>query len=143
MEPQGFTFVDHTADVAARLRGATLDDLFAAAAAAFTAAITVPEAVAPRQSRAVTLEAADLELLLVDWVGELLYLFETEQFLVAEARPRVAEHDRRWRVEAEISGETRDPARHPIKVLVKAVTFHGLRIERRADGYETLLVFDI
>ncbi len=143
MGPQGFTFVDHTADVAARLRGATLDDLFAAAAAAFTAAITVPEAVAPRQSRAVTLEAADLELLLVDWVGELLYLFETEQFLVAEARPRVAGHDRRWRVEAEISGETRDPARHPIKVLVKAVTFHGLRIERRADGYETLLVFDI
>jgi SHS2 domain-containing protein len=143
LAPQGFTFVDHTADVAARLRGATLDDLFAAAAGALTAAITVLEAVAPRQSRAVTLEAADLELLLVDWVGELLYLFETEQFLVAAARPRVAEQDRRWRVEAEISGETRDPARHPIKVLVKAVTFHGLRIERRADGYETLIVFDI
>ena len=143
MAPQGFTFVDHTADVAARLRGATLDDLFGAAAGALTAAITEPEAVGPRQSRAVTLEAADLELLLVDWVGELLYLFETEQFLVAAARPRVAEHDRRWRVDAEISGETRDPARHPIKVLVKAVTFHGLRIERRADGYETLLVFDI
>jgi SHS2 domain-containing protein len=143
LTPQGFTFVDHTADVAARLRGATLDDLFGAAAGALTAAITVPEGVTPRQSRAVTLEAADLELLLVDWVGELLYLFETDQFLVAETRPRVAEHDRRWRVEAEISGETRDPARHPIKVLVKAVTFHGLRIERRADGYETLVVFDI
>lgn len=143
MAPQGFTFVDHTADVAARLRGATLDDLFGAAAGALTAAMTVPEAVAPRQSRAVTLEAADLELLLVDWVGELLYLFETEQFLVAAARPSVAGHDRGWRVEAEISGETRDPARHPVKVLVKAVTFHGLRIERRADGYETLLVFDI
>jgi SHS2 domain-containing protein len=26
---------------------------------------------------------------------------------------------------------------------VKAVTFHGLRIERGPDGYETLLVFDI
>jgi SHS2 domain-containing protein len=143
LAPQGFTFVDHTADVAARLRGATLDELFGAAAGALTAAITVPEAVAPRQSLAVTLEAEDLELLLVDWVGELLFLFETEQFLVAAARPRVTEHDRRWRIDAEISGETRDAARHPIKVLVKAVTFHGLRIERRADAYETLLVFDI
>jgi SHS2 domain-containing protein len=140
---QGFTFVDHTADVAARLHGATLDDLFAAAAGAFTAAMTVPEAVVPRQSLQVTLEAADLELLLVDWVSELLYRFETDQFLVATARVRVAEHGRRWRIDAEVSGETRDAARHPIKVLVKAVTFHGLRIERRADGYETLLVFDI
>jgi SHS2 domain-containing protein len=140
---QGFTFVDHTADVAARLRGATLADLFAAGAGALTAAITVSEAVEPRHSLTVSLEASDLELLLVDWVGELLYRFETEQFLVSVARPRVAEQEGRWRVDAEIAGEARDPARHPIKVLVKAVTFHGLRIERHEDGYETLLVFDI
>ena len=140
---QGFTFVDHTADVAARLRGATLDDLFAAAAGALTAAITVPESVAPTRSFTVSLEASDLELLLVDWVGELLYRFETEQLLVAAARPCVTEQDGRWRVEAEIFGEIRDRTRHPIKVLVKAVTFHGLRIEHGPDGYETLLVFDI
>jgi SHS2 domain-containing protein len=140
---QGFTFVDHTADVAVRLRGATIDDLFAAAAGALTAAITVPEAVAPRRSFTVALEASDVELLLVDWVGELLYRFETEQLLVATAQARVAEKDGRWRVDAEISGETRDPARHPIKVLVKAATFHGLRIERGPNGYETLLIFDI
>lgn len=143
MAPQGFTFVDHTADVAVRLIGATLDDLFAAAAGALTAAITVPEAVVPRQSSTIALDASDLELLIVDWVGELLYRFETEQLLVADARPRVTERGGRWYVDAEISGERRDPARHPIKVLVKAVTFHGLRIERRPNGYETLLVFDI
>jgi SHS2 domain-containing protein len=143
LAPQGFTFVDHTADVAVRLTGATLDDLFAAAAGALTAAITVPEAVVPRQSSTIALDASDLELLIVDWVGELLYRFETEQLLVADARPRVAERGGRWHVDAEIFGERRDPARHPIKVLVKAVTFHGLRIERRPNGYETLLVFDI
>lgn len=143
MAVQGFTFVDHTADVAARLRGATLDDLFAAAAGALTAAMTVPEAIEPRRLLTLGLEAADVELLLVDWVGELLYQFETEGFLVAAARPRVAEQNGRWRVHAEIAGETRDPARHPMKVLVKAVTFHGLRIERGADGYETLLILDI
>jgi SHS2 domain-containing protein len=140
---QGFTFVDHTADVAARLRGATLDDLFAAAAGALTAAMTVPEAIQSQRSLAIRLEARDVELLLVDWVGELLYRFETEGLLVAEARPHVIEQDGGWRVDAEVTGETRDPARHPIKVLVKGVTFHGLRIERSPDGYETLLVFDI
>lgn len=143
MAEQGFTFVDHTADVAARLRGATLDDLFAAAAGALTAILTVPEAIQSRRSLALGLQARDVELLLVDWVGELLYRFETEGLLVAAARPHVAEQDRGWRVDAEVTGETRDPARHPIKVLVKGVTFHGLRIERSQDGYETLLVFDI
>jgi SHS2 domain-containing protein len=140
---QGFTFVDHTADVAARLHGATLDDLFAAAAAALTAVITEPDAVVPRQSLTISLDGSDLEVLLVDWVGELLYRFETEHLLVAVARPRVADKNGRWRVDAEITGERRDPARHPIKVLVKAVTYHGLRIERDPDGYTTLLVFDI
>jgi SHS2 domain-containing protein len=140
---QGFTFVDHTADVAVRLYGATLDDLFAAAAAALTAATTEPDAVMPRRSVTISLEASDLELLLVDWVGELLYRFETEHLLVASARPRVTGQEGGWRVGADVSGEPRDPARHPIKVLVKAVTFHGLRIEHGPDGYETLLVFDI
>jgi SHS2 domain-containing protein len=135
--------VDHTADVAARVHGASLDDLFAAAAAALTAAMTEPEAVVPRRVSTVSLEAADLELLLVDWVGELLYRFETESLLIAVARPRVTDQDDRWRVDAEISGEPRDPQRHPIKVLVKAVTFHGLRIVHGPNGYETLLVFDI
>jgi SHS2 domain-containing protein len=140
---QGFTFVDHTADVAARLQGATLDELFAAAAGALTAVLTVPENVEPVRSIAMTLQASGVELLLVDWVAELLYRFETEAFLVAAARPRVSETEGRWRLEAEVSGEPRDPGRHPIKVLVKAVTYHGLQIERRDAGYETLLVFDV
>jgi SHS2 domain-containing protein len=140
---QGFTFVDHTADVAARLHGTTLDELFAAAAGALAAILTVPENIRPARSIAITQQASGVELLLVDWVSELLYRFETESFLVASARPRVSEVDGRWRLEADASGEPRDPERHPIKVLVKAVTYHGLQIERRADGYETLLVFDV
>jgi SHS2 domain-containing protein len=140
---QGFTFVDHTADLAARLRGATLDALFAAGAGALTAALTIPERVEPRRSISVRLDAGDPETLLVDWISELLYRFETEEFLVAEARTQVAERDGRWDVRADVSGESRDPARHPIKVLVKGVTYHGLRIEHGAGGFETLIVFDI
>jgi SHS2 domain-containing protein len=140
---QGFTFVDHTADIAVRLEGATLDDLFAAAAGALTAAMTDRDGVEPHATLTVRLEAADVELLLVDWLGELLYRFEVDRFLVRDARPRVIENRGRWVLTATVNGEPRDPARHPIKVLIKAVTYHGLKIERSELGYETLLVFDI
>jgi SHS2 domain-containing protein len=165
---QGFTFVDHTADIAARLEAPTLDALFAAAAGALIAALTLPERVDARATLTLHLEASDLELLLVDWTGELLYRFETDGFLVSDATVRVTEAPDaggeapgppslrfgearriakrgggRWRLDAAVSGETRDPARHPLKVLVKAVTFHGLKIEERDGRYETLLVFDI
>jgi SHS2 domain-containing protein len=149
LRPQGFTFVDHTADLAARLDAPTVAALFVAAAGALTAALTVPDRIEPRLILTLELEAGDLELLLVDWAAELLYRFETDGFLVADATVRVTaadagrEADRRWRLDATVSGETRDPERHPLKILVKGVTFHGLRIEERDGRYETMLVFDV
>jgi SHS2 domain-containing protein len=147
---QGFTFVDHTADLAVRLNAATLDALFAAAAGALTAALTMPERVEPRITLTLQLDADDLELLLVDWTSELLYRFETDGFLVCDANVRVVESldaceagRRRFRLDATVAGDTRDPARHPLKTLVKGITFHGLKIEERDGRYETLLVFDI
>jgi SHS2 domain-containing protein len=53
------------------------------------------------------------------------------------------EHGDRWTLRAEARGESRDPARHGIKVLVKAVTYHGLEIVRTERGYEATVVFDI
>jgi SHS2 domain-containing protein len=147
---EGFTFVDHTADLAARLEAPALSGLYEAAAGALTAALTIPERVEPRLTRTIVLEARDPELLLVDWVAELLYCFETEGYLVSDATVGVAaplgaggHASSHWRLDATVAGETRDPARHPLKVLVKGITFHRLKIEERDGRYETLLVFDI
>ena len=138
-----FTFVDHTADLAARLTAETLDGLFEAAAAALMDALTVRERIEPREAEPVALAAAEPELLLVDWLNELLFRFEVRGRLVAETSVRVEPRGDGWGLEAETRGEPRDPVRHPIKVLVKAVTYHGLRIERRNGRYETTIVFDI
>jgi SHS2 domain-containing protein len=138
-----YTFVDHTADLAVRLQGRTLDDVFAAAAAALTEAMTDSGRVEPRHGYGVKLVAPNPETLLVDWIGELLYRFEAAGWLVAAAQPRVTRDGDRWRLYAFIEGEKRDPARHPIKVLVKAATYHGLHLTETPEGYDTLLVFDI
>jgi SHS2 domain-containing protein len=81
-----FALFGHSGDIGVRLAGRTLDDLFREAAAAFTEAITDPARIEPRRSVSLTLESPAPDLLLVDWLSEILYRFEVEQFLVADAR---------------------------------------------------------
>jgi SHS2 domain-containing protein len=142
-EDDRFEFVAHTADIAVRLCATTLDGLFELATAAFTEALTDRAGVRARDTERVTLEAGELDLLLVDLLHELLYLFDTRQFLVSESRARVEPHAGGWRVAAELRGEPRAAGRHAVKVLIKAATYHGLAIERTARGYEATIVFDI
>ena len=163
-----FALFGHSGDIGVRLAGRTLDDLFREAAAAFTEAITDPARIEPRRSVSLTLESPAPDLLLVDWLSEVLYRFEVEQFLVADARvflERVGsssevrcpesdvegpDPDRRrsnappvWRLQATLSGEPFDRERHAIKVLIKAVTYHTLEVREEADGWHATVVFDI
>jgi SHS2 domain-containing protein len=138
-----FTFVPHTADLAVCLRAASRPGLFETAAAALVEAITDPAAVRAVEERTVVLEGTDLELLLVDWLHELLYLFETEDFLPADTQVAFERDEGPHRLTALVRGELRDESRHPIKVLIKAVTYHGLEIVPRGQGYEATVIFDI
>jgi SHS2 domain-containing protein len=40
-------------------------------------------------------------------------------------------------------GETHNPARHRVKLIVKAVTWHQLRIEQTAGGWSAQVYLDI
>ncbi len=137
-----FEFIEHTADIAVRLRGDTIGALFEAAASALTDTITNGEGVRATASFAVSLDASDLDVLLVDWLDELLYRFETEGLLVATCDVAIATGSR-ITLNAHVGGEHRDETRHPIKVLVKAITFHGLHVTKMDEGYEATVVFDI
>lgn len=143
MEGPRFEFVEHTADIAARLTAPDLAGLFEAGAAAFTEAVTDRATVRAAESRTVHLEAPELDLLLVDWLEELLYLFETDGLLVAETKAHVIEGPGACALDGRLLGERRDPARHGLKLLVKAVTYHGLRIERVNESYVATVIFDI
>jgi SHS2 domain-containing protein len=139
---EGFEFIAHTADLAVRVRALRLDRMFALAAAALMDAITDRTAIGRTSSQTVALDATDLDQLLVEWLHELLFLFETRGLLVADTTVAIEEGDR-CRLRAVVHGEVRDPSRHGIKVLVKAVTYHALHIARTDQGYEATIVFDV
>ena len=138
-----YSFVDHTADVAADLAGRTLEELFASAAQALTDTLTDRREVGRGTADEVAVDAGSLEDLLVDWLNELLYRFEVRNLLVADADVGVRAAGHRWHLDATVHGEPFDPTRHPPRVLVKSATYHGLHIVERDGEWRARIVFDI
>ncbi len=138
-----YTFIDHTADVAADLTGRSPAELFASAAHALTDTITDRTLVSAETAERVQVESGSLEDLLVDWLNELLYRFEVRNLLVRDAEVALTPDGDRWQLDATVRGEAFDPARHPMRVLVKSATYHSLHIVERDGHWSARIVFDI
>ena len=82
-------------------------------------------------------------MLLVDFLSELLYRFDTRNWLTREARVEVREQDGGWELRGTLLGERHDPLRHPVKVLIKGVTYHGLAVVHAGAAWTANVVFDI
>jgi SHS2 domain-containing protein len=125
-----YELFEHSADVGVRGRGATVEQAFEQAALALTAALTDPKRVAAREAVAVSCEAPDLELLLVDWLNSIVYEMATRGMCFGRYAVRIEG----VRLAATAWGEPLDPARHEPAVEVKGATYTALRVAREADG---------
>jgi len=135
-----FEFLDHTGDVGIRVFGKTLPDLFRHAAEALFHIITDPETIELKETRTIALQANDLEELLIDWLNEFIYLFETQGLLFCNFEVHsLDEHS----LEATVQGEPYDDARHPIKTAVKSATHHQLHIRREKGVWKAQIILDL
>lgn len=135
-----FTFFEHTADLGIRIEAKRLDELFTDAANALTSALVEePESIKPRITEDVSIIADDVELLLFDWLRELLLRFETRHMLFSRFLVAIEDH----RLTATIHGEPIDHARHPLSHEVKAITYHGLSVQKVNDGWVAEVIVDI
>jgi len=141
-----YEFTSHTADVAVELRAPSREALFAEALVAFTDTVTDPEAVAPAEEHGLAAEAEDLEALMVEWLGELVYRFDVDGLLFREAEVEIGKREGGGlRLMARARGEPYDEERHPLKVQVKGITYHELEVreEEGGAGWFGRVVFDI
>ena len=137
-----YRFLSHTADMAVAVRAATLPALFGHAAAALFDLTTDRRSVWPRRRARVVAEGLTLENLLVRFLSELLYLQEVKGWRFRTCR--VTSLDRRGgRLRAVAAGEAFDPARHPRRREVKAITYHQLAVRRRAGLWRVRFVVDV
>ena len=101
------------------------------------------ESIEPRRAEELDVAAPELDLLLVDFLSELLYRFDTRGWLTRRAEVEVRALDGGWELQGTSVGERLDPTRHGTKVLIKAVTYHGLEVVQRAALWTARIVFDI
>jgi SHS2 domain-containing protein len=131
-----FEEIDHTADWAFRVRASTLPELFVRAARAVYALAHVTLAPGPRVERAVTLEAIDAESLLVAWLNELLWLWQSERLACDE-------FDIETLTPTTLVARVRGAPAAEWGKDIKAATYHDLAIRRTAEGYEVTVVLDV
>jgi SHS2 domain-containing protein len=135
-----FEILDHTADTGFRAWGDTLAELFENSARAMMAIAADTLEVEGRAEKNIELEGEELNSLLVNWLSEILYLFDTNAFAPKEFK---VQRITPTHLKARLVGEPRDPKRHPWTLILKAVTYYELRVEQRNDRWESQVFLDI
>jgi SHS2 domain-containing protein len=140
MREARFEILEHTADIGIRVTAPTLPELFAAAGEALVAVVLDPSRIDQNQEYPIEATGEDNESLLVNWLNEVVYLLDGAR--VAPAKFTLDELTD-TRVRGRASGEPRDNDKHPHRIVVKAATYHQLRLERSSGEWRADVFLDI
>ncbi len=134
--------LDISGDIGLKIRGKTLEELFENAAEGMYSLITDTRQIKETKNIDIVTESSSLESLFVSWLNELIFHFDTYGF-IGKAIKINNLNLQEYRLNASISGEDYNPQKHESKLLIKAATYHNLRIEKTGDIYEAEIIFDI
>ena len=140
-----FVIFDHTADIGVNAFGPTATAVFEQAARGMFDIIfhsSVPK-ITKKGEYEIKLQGKDLEQLMVDWLGELLFIYTTQHIVIAEYEINIEINKEFCLLDAHVYGET-VPEKTLLKSCeIKAVTYHMLTVAETKDGWKTSVLFDI
>jgi len=136
-----YEFLDHTADLRFRASGGTLQEALVESAKALTEAIAGDSRIEPKVERKFTVTIHLAELLVHDFLQELIFLFSTEQLLFSEFDLTLREA-MGYRLTVKARGEPYDEKRHKLVKEVKAVTYHDMKVRKEEGGWVIEVVCD-
>jgi len=131
---------DHTADLGVEIFGHTLEDMFVNAAYAVFDLMTDLHLVRSGTEKIIVVDGEGIEDLLVNYLREILYLFNGEGFLPKQCSVAISDPSH---LQANLSGEAFDRDRHPIHMEIKAVTYHQISVTKTTDGWVARVILDV
>ena len=137
---RAFEIIDHSADVGIIAYGVDVEELFSNAALALFSLITEPESVEEKLHLNLEVSSENRDSLLVEWLNELIYLFDVKHILFNRFDIESLTHNQ---LKAACYGEGFDPMKHKIKIGVKAATYHMLKLGKDGGGYKAQIILDI
>lgn len=144
-----FIYLDHVADTKFIAYGDTIEKVFENAALATLSVIADISTIHPKTAFEINLENVSKENLMVDFLSELLYIFDAEETVLGAVYVKEAgvkkddDGNDVWFINAVVSGEPIDSAKQNFKTEVKAITYSGIRVEETPTGFEAEVVLDL
>jgi SHS2 domain-containing protein len=133
-----------TADIAFEATGRDLTELFTAAAdATVNVMIDNLDAIEPRETRKIELSSDKIDMLLFDFLQELIYFKDAKRLLLRVREAQIEHKNEEYFLKTKVAGEQLDDARHQQRADVKAVTLHGFSVEKRNDNWKAKVLLDI
>jgi SHS2 domain-containing protein len=145
-----FEILDISGDIGLRVFGKNRQEIFVNSAVGMYSLITDLSLIKERKTIEISVESLTNDGLFVSWLNELIFHFDTYGFVgkQIELAELILQSDKlssiqTCTIKAILTGEDFDPERHERKLLVKAATYHKLRIEKIGDKWEADVIFDI
>jgi SHS2 domain-containing protein len=134
-----YEVINHTADTGIKAYGDTLPELFLNAAYGMRDVMVDPGTVRPVRQLNVQVDGNSVEELLVGWLNDLVYLFDTRGLVPSSFKILELE---KQHLMAEVHGEHYDDQVHELRTSIKAVTYHMIAV-RKNDGWSATVIFDV
>ena len=153
---KNFEILDISGDVGLKAYGKNLKEAFVNAAIGMYSLITDLEMVKEQKVIGVSSESDSIEGLLVSWLNELIFHFDAYGFigkkivmtefpssLTLPPRGGGPGGEEAYGLKVSLSGEDFDPEKHESKLLIKAATYHRLKVQKTNHDWEINVIFDI
>ena len=135
-----YRLIDHTADFGMQVFGSDSQELFSNAALALFDVITEMDVLKGRNSCNITASGEDWPDLMINWLREVLYLWNGKEMLVKSVQILSLSENN---ISAKIYFDAYMPDRHIIKTEIKAVTYHQIQVKSSPSGWKARVIFDI
>ncbi len=123
-----FELIDHTADIGIQAEGEDLEEAFEEAGRAMFSIITDLEGIDQEESYDIEVTGTENESLLVNFLSELIYIFEVERLLFSDFELEI-EENKGLKLTGKGKGERIDLDKHELDTAVKAVSYHEIMVD--------------
>ncbi|ACI21043.1 MULTISPECIES: archease [Thermodesulfovibrio] len=134
-----YKVIDVAGDVGIRAEGASLEECFINSAFGLYSLITDLAQIEPAEEIEIIINEDNLENMLVSFLNELIFQFDTYGFLGKAISIEIKDNY----LTARIKGEKFNPEKHERKLLVKAATYHNLVLKQEDSFWIAEIIFDI
>jgi SHS2 domain-containing protein len=136
-----YNYLPHTADTKILAIGTNLNELFLNSALATFNIIINPKLIKNKENIKITLKTKSLEKLFYDWIEELIYYIDCNNFLLNTADIKITTKNNEFKLYANIYGD-KISKKYKLGGSVKSMTYSDLKIKKKDNKYQVTFVLD-